>query len=228
MRYFSSSLTKNAFTWFTTFPVHSINNWTRLERLFHEQFYIGQSKISLKKLSSVKKKLIEPINYYLNRFQLLKSRCFTQVPENELVKMVDGLDYSIRKKLDTQYMGDLAQLADRLRQIERLKAEKAKIDKGKKEHIAFIDMGDNDLASNVEYNHIEEIEVDVAELKPGPPYVCKLLTPTNRKNPSKPKKNDKFPKKTYTFDVTKCDEIFDLLVVDGQVLVSSRAKVPPL
>jgi len=41
----------------------------------------------------------------LNRFRLLKARCFTQVPEHELVEMAaSGLDYSIRKKLDTQYL----------------------------------------------------------------------------------------------------------------------------
>ena len=89
-------------------------------------------------------------------------------------------------------------------------------------------MEDNDVTLDVEYNQVEEIEVDVAELKPGLPYVCKLLTPANGKNPSKPRKNDKFPKKTYTFDVTKCDEIFDLLVANGQVLVPPDIKVPPL
>ena len=31
-----------------------------------------------------------------------------------------GLDYSIRKKLDTQYLRDMVQLADRVRQVERL------------------------------------------------------------------------------------------------------------
>ena len=35
MRYFPSSLTKNYFTWFKTLPAHSINDWTRLERLCH-------------------------------------------------------------------------------------------------------------------------------------------------------------------------------------------------
>lgn len=55
MRYFPSFLTNNAFTWFTSLPAHSINNWTLLERLFHEQFYMGKSKISLKELSSMKK-----------------------------------------------------------------------------------------------------------------------------------------------------------------------------
>ena len=51
---------------------------------------------------------------YLNGFRLLKARCFTQVPEHELVEMVaGGLDYSIRKKLDIQYLRDMAQLADK-------------------------------------------------------------------------------------------------------------------
>lgn len=46
--------------------------------------------------------------------------------------------------------------------------------------------------------------------------MCKLLTPSNGKNPIEPKKSEKIPKKTCTFDVTKCDDIFDLLVVDGK------------
>lgn len=58
--------------------------------------------------------------------------------------------------------------------------------------------------------------------------MCKLLTPANEKSPSKPEKSDKLPKKTYNFDVTKCDKNFNLLVADGQILVAQGAKVPPL
>lgn len=141
---------------------------------------------------------------------------------------VGGLDYSIRKKLDTQYLRDMAQLADWVRQVERLKVEKVRVNKGKKEHVAYVNLEDKDLASHVEYNHVKEMGVDVSELKSGPPYVCKFLTPTNGKNHSELEKNDKFSKRAYTFDVTKCDKIFDLLVVDGQVLVSPNSKVPPL
>jgi len=35
MKYFPSSLTKNAFTWFTTLPPNSIHCWTQLEKAFH-------------------------------------------------------------------------------------------------------------------------------------------------------------------------------------------------
>jgi hypothetical protein len=68
MKYFPSSLTKNVFTWFTTLPPHSIFTWSQLEKTFHEQFYKGQSKISLKKLASVRRKTSESIDDYLNRF----------------------------------------------------------------------------------------------------------------------------------------------------------------
>jgi hypothetical protein len=109
LKYFPNSLTNNAFTWFTTLEPHLIQHWTQLERLFHEQFYMGQSKISLKELASVKRKLSESIDDYLNRFRLLKARCFTQVPKHELVEMAaGGLDYS------TQHLRDIAQLTDRV------------------------------------------------------------------------------------------------------------------
>ncbi|XP_058758287.1 uncharacterized protein LOC131631508 [Vicia villosa] len=230
IKYFPSSLTKNAFVWFTILPPNSIDAWAHLERLFHEQFYMGQTKISLKELASIKRKFTEPIDDYLNRFRLMKSRCFTVVPEHELVEMaVGGLDYSIRKKLDTQYLRDMAQLADRVRQVERLKAEKARANKSyKKERVAYIEVEDVDGESFEDSYNVEEVEIDLAELKEAPPYSCKLLTPSIGKNPVENDKSDRFPKKTYTFDVTKCDEIFDLLVKDGQMIVPPNFKIPLL
>ncbi|XP_050908476.1 uncharacterized protein LOC127122129 [Lathyrus oleraceus] len=189
MNFFPSSLTNNAFTWFTTLPQNSIHTWNQLERMFHEQFYMGQTKISLKELASVKRTFTEPIDDYLNRFRLLKVRCFTQIPKHELVEMaVGGLDYLIRKKLDTQ---------------------------------------NDDEGSCHEISDFNDNEIDLVELTQEPPYACKVLAPSNGKNPVEPEKSDKFPKKTYMFDVTKCDEIFDLLVKDGQMIIPPGAKVPP-
>lgn len=68
----------------------------------------------------------------------------------------------------------------------------------------------------------------MAELKQGLPYSSKVLAPLNGKNPVEIEKNDKFPNRTYTFDVTKYDEIFDLLVKDIQMVVLLGAKTPPL
>lgn len=52
------------------------------------------------------------------------------MPEHELVEMAVGnLDYFIRKKLDTQYLRYMIQLADRVRQVEPLKIEKVRATK---------------------------------------------------------------------------------------------------
>lgn len=75
---------------------------------------------------------------------------------------------------------------------------------------------------------VEESEVNMVELKSGPPYTCKVLKPSNGKNPIETEKKDKYVAKTYTFNVSKCDEIFDLLVKDGQIVVPRVLKDPPL
>ncbi|XP_050915162.1 uncharacterized protein LOC127130142 [Lathyrus oleraceus] len=216
LKYFPSSQTKNVFTWFMTLPPQSIQTWTKSESMFHEQFYMGQSKISLKELASVKRKVIESIDQYLNRFRLLKERCFTQVPEHELVDMVArGLDYSIRKKLDTQYLRDMAQLANRVRRIECLKVEKSKAGRyHKKEKVSYIAV---ERVSSDDEDIVDMSEVNVVELKPIPPYACKVLKSSNGKNPVEPERTDKYVDKTYTFDASKCDEIFDILVRDGRL-----------
>ncbi|XP_058768711.1 uncharacterized protein LOC131642484 [Vicia villosa] len=130
------------------------------------------------------------------KFCLLKARCFTVVSEHQLVEMAaGGLDYSIRKKFDTQYMRDMAQLADR---------------------VAYVEVHEGEPEIFEDQYGFEDYEVDLAELKEAGPYTCKMITPSNGKNPVEIEKNDKFPKKTYTFSITKCDEIFDLLVKVGQ------------
>ena len=58
-------------------------------------------------------------------------------------------------------------------------------------------------------------------------YRCKVLKPSNGKNPEEPK-NDKYVSKTYTFDVTKCDEIFNLLVAEGIMVVPKGLKMSPI
>ena len=61
-------------------------------------------------------------------------------------------------------------------------------------------------------------------MQPGPPFVCKMLKPSYGRNPEEPK-NDKFMSKTYTFDVTKRNEIFDLLVNEGIMIVPKGLKL---
>ncbi|KEH22366.1 hypothetical protein MTR_7g445460 [Medicago truncatula] len=135
---------------------------------------MGQPKISLKELASVKRNHTETNDDYLNRFRLLKARCLTQVPEHELVEMA----------------------AD---------------ERNQEFDIAFGD--------------VETKEVDIAKLRSGPPYTCRSLRPSYGNNPVEPI-NERYVPKTYTFDVTKWNEIYDLLVADGQVVTPKDFKNP--
>jgi hypothetical protein len=137
-------------------------------------------QISLKELASVRRQSAESVEDYLNRFRLLKAGCFTQVPELELVKMtVGGMNYSIRKKLDTQYLRDMAQLADRVRQIERRKAEKDRTHKFRREKVAYVYTNESDQDFDIPLEGVEDGKINFAELKPGPPYTCKVLRPSD-------------------------------------------------
>jgi hypothetical protein len=107
-----------------------------------------------------------------------------------------------------------------------LRAEKARTHKYKREKVAYIETNDSNQEFDIAFEDVENYEVNVAELKLGPPYTCKLLRPSDGKNHVETK-NEKYISKAYTFDVTKCDEIFDLLVVDGQVVVPNGLKIPP-
>ncbi|XP_050914946.1 uncharacterized protein LOC127129873 [Lathyrus oleraceus] len=119
----------------------------------------------------------------------------------------------------------MAQLADKVRHIERLKAEKTKIGRyHKKEKVSYIAV---DEYSYDDEEFVDKSEVNMGELKHGPPYTCKVLKPSNEKSPIEAEKIDKYVARTYMFDVSKCDEIFDLLVKDGQIIIPRGLKEPP-
>lgn len=121
----------------------------------------------------------------------------------------------------------MAQLADRVRQVESLKAEKSKAGKyHRKEKVSYVGAEEYYSSENEDFENHNEI--NVVELKSGPPYACKLLKPSTGKYPVEAGKTKKFVTKTYTFDVSKCDEIFDLLLKDGQIIVPLGLKDPPL
>ncbi|XP_050897405.1 probable protein phosphatase 2C 51 [Lathyrus oleraceus] len=125
-KYFPNDLTKNVFMWLNTLPPQFIFNWNQLERAFHEQFYISQSNISLKKLANVRKKVVDSIDDDLNRFRIMKPMCFTQVPEHDLVELaVGGIGYFIRKKLNTR---DLVQTALKGRRLKFAYKQKARLE----------------------------------------------------------------------------------------------------
>lgn len=75
----------------------------------------------------------------------------------------------------------MAQLDDRVRYIEHLKAGKTKTGRyHKKEKVSYITI---DGCSSDDEELIDESEVNMVELNPGPLYPCKVLKPSNGKKP---------------------------------------------
>ncbi|XP_027343100.1 uncharacterized protein LOC113855668 [Abrus precatorius] len=152
LKYFPSSLTKGAFTWFTTLPPNSIHNWNQLERRFHEQFFRGEAKAE--------------------KFVPKKIEKFSRKDKVAYIGLTEG-EIGSENDLDEE---------------------------------------DVDLGVN---------EVNVAELKPGPPYVCQSLKPLKIKDKTR-------PNKSYAFDVSKTDHNFDILLKNGQIILSDDHKIPTL
>ncbi|AES96971.2 hypothetical protein MTR_5g043720 [Medicago truncatula] len=176
LKFFPNSLTKNVFTWFTTLAPHSNQHWAQLQRLFHEQFYMGQSKISL---ASVRRQTTESINDYLNR----------------------------------------------VRQVERLKAGKARTHKFRREKVAYVDTNESEQEFEIAYEDVEDDEVNFAELKHGPPYTCKLLRPSDGRNPIETQ-NDKYTPKTYMFDLlmVKRRDLVQRALSEGRLKFGDKTK----
>nr|XP_025608002.1 uncharacterized protein LOC112701467 [Arachis hypogaea] len=181
MKIFSSSLTKNAFTWFSNLRPNSITTWNQLETAFHAQFYRVEMNVAVTNLVALKHEDGETIDDYLIHFKNVRSRCYVTLPENEIVKIATmGFGFYMRRKLLNVHIPDLAHLAEKVRQTELMKKEKEKHrteqrSKSKpftqKEKVAYVTMESSE--EEIDF----ETEVDLAKLKKGPPY---LVLPEGR------------------------------------------------
>ncbi|XP_016173213.1 uncharacterized protein LOC107615681 [Arachis ipaensis] len=192
-----------------------------LETAFHAQFYRGEMNVAVTGLVALKREDGETIDDYLIRFKNARSRCYVSLPENEIVKIATmGLGFYIRRKLLNVHIPDLAHLAEKVQQTELMKKEKEKYRSeqrlkskpfSRKEKVAYVTME----SSEEEFDF--ETEIDLAELKKGPPYVCSLL----KKLPNSEKSNESKLKnrKKYSFDISKSDKIFDVLLKDKQLIL---------
>ncbi|XP_050890427.1 uncharacterized protein LOC127095840 [Lathyrus oleraceus] len=122
------------------------------------------------------------------------------------------------KKIDPTFLKSMAQLVDRVRHLERLRLEKVRHNKAKKEKVAFVDYDMTNPIYEVDYASLSELEIDMAELKPGSAYVCRSLLLAQGKNPVE--KNPKFLSKTYTFDVTK--DLVQKAIQEGRLKFAGR------
>jgi hypothetical protein len=217
---FPLSLSSTAFTWFTSLAPNSIFTWAQIEQKFHKYFYSGDIELRLSHLTAIKQRHNEPITDYIRRFRDTRNRCFNlNIPDKDLTDLdYSGLTSHLREKLESHVFFDISQVLQWALDCESRANESR----------SFTRSGDkprNDCLINmVEYasesSDDEEADMCVAMwswASKSKPYVCSSLKLTSKIQ------QDEIH---FTFDVTKCDRIFDYLLQEKQIKLPSNHVIP--
>jgi hypothetical protein len=165
---------------------------------------------------SLRQKYIETICDYLRRFKVVRNRCYSlTIVEKDLADLAfAGLTPYLREKLDGQEFSDTNQLLQRALHYENHAKSSRFRDSANKDkekyHINFVDQ---------EADHEEGNETGVAEWVENPgdkPISCSFLKPNGGRR----------EEMRYTFDMSKCDCLFDLLLWGGVIWLTEGHIIP--
>jgi hypothetical protein len=88
LRFFSQSLTRIAFRWYTSLGPDSIRTWKQLEEHFHVQYHSEAAEAGIADLAQVRQRRGETIAEYIRRFGEVKNRCYsTRITEKQAVEL---------------------------------------------------------------------------------------------------------------------------------------------
>jgi hypothetical protein len=217
---FPLSLSGTAFTWLTSLDPNSIFTWAQLEQKFHEYFYSSDTKLRLSHLTVVKQKHNEHVIEYIWRFRDTRSWCFNlNISDTDLANLAySGLTPHLKDKLENHVFFDVSQALQRALDCESQAKESRNFprtsDKPRNEHHI------NTVEYSSESLDDEEADMCVPEWSWGSkstPFVCSGL-----KLASKNQQDEM----CYTFDDAKCDRIFDYLMQEKQIKLSSGHIIP--
>ncbi|KAK1649771.1 hypothetical protein QYE76_067576 [Lolium multiflorum] len=209
VRYFSQSLTGSAFGWYTSLPPNSVQTWKQLEERFHEQYHSEASEAGIADLAQVRQKRGETVSEYIQRFRTVRNRCYSvHVSEKEAVELaVVGLSSSIK---DVASQADYPSLAHMVQKLSAYEQRHPDVYQDKfKRVVTMVDAGEDEGATG-------EQEVAVAEwTRAAGPVTCKWVKPPG-------------PPRGFDFDVTKTEQIFDLLLAEKHIKIPEGHKVPTM
>lgn len=222
LRLFPLSLSAPAFTWFTSLAPNSIYTWSQLEQKFYEYFYTGDTELRLSHLTSVKQKRNEPVTDYIRRFRDTRNQCLNlTISDRDLADLAySGLLSQLKEKLENHYFLDVSQVLQKaLAQESRAKesrnfqrsSDKVKVDCPSVHMLEYESENSND----------DDVDVCVAKWdwsSKSKPFVCSALKPVPQKNRQEEIK--------YTFDIAKCDRIFDYLLQEKQIRLPDKHVIP--
>ncbi|KAK1694399.1 hypothetical protein QYE76_011096 [Lolium multiflorum] len=201
------SLTGSAFGWYTSLPPDSIRTWKQLEEQFHMQYHSEASEAGIADLAQVRQKRGETVSEYVQRFRTVRNRCYSaRVTEKEAVELaVVGLASSIK---DVASQADYPSLAHMVQKLSVYEQRHPDVYQDKFKRAVVLVEADEDEGS------AGDQEVAVAEWTRGAsPVSCKWVKPQG-------------PPRGFDFDVTKAEQIFDLLLKEKQLKVPEGHKIP--
>jgi hypothetical protein len=206
-RMFPLSLTEATFNWFTSLPPNSVDSWVSLEQKFYDYFNNGEVELRLSDLTSLRKKYTETIFDYLRWFREVRNTCYNlTIVEKDLADLAfASLIPYLKDKFDGQEFFNTNQLLQRALPYENCAKSSQfwdNVNKDKEKHqVHFLEEEPDDEESN---------EICVAGWVENPgdkPIWCSFLKPNGGRR----------DEMRYTFDVMKCDCLFDLLLRGGVI-----------
>ena len=120
VRFFPLSLSRLAFSWFSSLEPNSITGWADLENKFHAYFYSGTGEKKIIDLTSMRQKNNESGPEFVQRFRELRSRCYSlNLSNGQLAELaLQGMSPLIKDKFDGQKFESLAHLIQRVSAFE--------------------------------------------------------------------------------------------------------------
>jgi hypothetical protein len=209
------SLTGTAFSWFSSLSPNFIDSWEQLGCKFHDHFYSAKNELKLSYLTSVRQSHDKSVNDYIRRFRDTKNRCFNlTISENDMADLAfNGLHSYLQEKVDGHTFITLSQLQQKASAQENRSKERKDNFKHTRHNVNYVDC-DSDSSSD-ESNDVYSAEFCWPSKVKS--YACDSLKPVHKNRQEEIK---------FTFDVAKCDKIFDELHKVGCIKISHT--IPPL
>jgi hypothetical protein len=185
----------------------SIRTWKQLEEQFHIQYHSEAAEAGIADLAQVRQKWGETVAEYIQRFREVKNRCYsTRILEKEAVELVSlGLVKPIRDLVFQLEFNSLAHLVQKMIVYEQRHPELYQ-DKFKHQ-VVMVDALDSEDSG-------DDQEIAVAECARGAKPVSYKWV------------KQQGPSKGFDFDVSKVEQIFDLLLKEKQLKFPEGCKIP--
>jgi len=185
-------------------PPNYIITWADLEKQFHKYLFVGVHEKKLTDLVKLRQHNDESVESFMQRLRDVKNKCYSLVlDDRQLADLAfQGLLPHLKDKYASQEFESLSHL------VQRISDQDTRVFEARKncsEKVSFVDEVEDS-------NSDQEPVIALAEwVKNKRSISC----PFGQREPKK-----------FTFDITKADRIFDLLLQEGQIKLSPNHVIP--